>query len=609
MSRPVSVSVVLPAYDEAGRLREAVGETHDALDAFLPAGSFEVIVAEDGCTDRTPKIARELADEGRVRHVHSDERLGRGRALEEAFRAARGETLVYFDCDLATDLSHLEELVESVRSGGYDVATGSRRLAERRADRPARRRLPSAAYNGLVRVALGSDLRDHQCGFKAFDRTVLEDVLPSVEDGHWFWDTEVLVAAQRAGYRVREFPVEWTPRDDTDVDLVRDGLGMGGQLARTWWQRAVRPRIGRRSRLLAGSLLVVLAVVALAASVDLAGVLGTMAGADPVLLAGATVLYALSWPIRGVRYRDILARLGHCEGVGFLTAAVLVSQTGNLAFPARAGDAVRAYVLGRHRGIPYPTGFASLAIERVFDLLTVLALAAAVLAGFLVTGTGEGLRAALSGAGVGGDLAHSGRVAVAVAAVVGAGAVLAVATLVATARSDRSLVRKGTARFSSDAYAARIGDLLAGFVRDIRAVATDRQVFAVVGASSLLIWSLDAVVAAAVLRALGADLALPALLSVCVLAVSVGNLAKVMPLTPGGIGLYEGAFTLLVVVLVPVSPSLALAAAVVDHAIKNLVTVAGGTGAMVALDVSLSTAVEEGERGEEVAAGEGYGSD
>ncbi len=609
MSRPVSVSVVLPAHDEAGRLRGTVGATLEALASFLPAGSFEVIVAEDGCTDRTPEVARELAaGDDRVRHVHSEERLGRGRALENAFREARGETLVYFDCDLATDLSHLEELVDSVRSDEADIATGSRRLAERRADRPARRRLASGLYNGLVRLALGSELRDHQCGFKAFDRTVLDDVLPAVEDGHWFWDTELLVAAQREGYRVREFPVEWTPRGDTDVDLVRDGLGMGGQLARTWWQVVVAPRVGRRSRLLAGSLLVVAAFAVLAASFDLEGVLETMAGADPVVLGAATVLYACSWPVRGVRYRDVLARLGHGEGVGFLTATIFVSQTGNLVAPARAGDAVRAYVLKARRAVPYPTGFASLAIERVFDLLTVLTLAAVVLAGFFVTGTTGGLRAALSGADVGGDLARSGRLAVAVAAAVGAGAVAALVGIIATARSERSILRDGVARLGDDAYAARVGDLLAGFAGDVQTVATDRRAFAIVGASSLAIWIVDAVVAAAVLHALGAGLALRTVVPVCVLAVSVGNLAKVLPLTPGGIGLYEGAFTVLVVALAPVSPAVALAAAVVDHAIKNLVTVAGGLGATVALDVSLATAVEEGERGEAVAA-DGYGSD
>jgi glycosyltransferase involved in cell wall biosynthesis len=157
----VEVSVVLPAYDEAETLEDTVGATLDALAEFLQPGTYEVLVAEDGCTDRTPEIAARLADErDAVRHVHSDERLGRGGALERAFAAAEGDTLVYFDTDLATDLAHLEELVESVRSGEYDVATGSRWLPDSDAARPARRGVPTRGYNTLVGLLLRSSVRD-----------------------------------------------------------------------------------------------------------------------------------------------------------------------------------------------------------------------------------------------------------------------------------------------------------------------------------------------------------------------------------------------------------------------------------------------------------------
>ena len=121
------VSVVLPAYNEADTIEHTVEVTLETLASFLPAGAFEVVVAEDGCDDRTPEIAARMARaDGRVRHVHGDERLGRGGALERAFRASDGDVLVYFDTDLATDMQHLEELIESVRREGYDIATGSR---------------------------------------------------------------------------------------------------------------------------------------------------------------------------------------------------------------------------------------------------------------------------------------------------------------------------------------------------------------------------------------------------------------------------------------------------------------------------------------------------
>jgi len=590
----VEVSVVLPAYNEAETLAGTVETTLSELAAFLPAGSYEVLVAEDGCTDGTPEIAAALAAEhDAVRHVHAEGRLGRGRALERAFERARGETLVYFDTDLATDMGHLAELVGSVRSGRYEFATGSRWLPDSDADRPARRGLLSLGYNTLVRLLLGSGLRDHQCGFKAFDRAALFDLLEDVEDDHWFWDTELLVRAQRAGYRVREFPVAWAPHEDSTVDPVRDVLGMGSQLLRTWWQLSVRPRLTPRVNLAAGVLLVVLAVGLMTLYLDPREVLARMAGADPVLVAVAALVYLVSWPLRGVRYRDILAAIGYREGWGFLTGAVFISQTGNLVFPARAGDAVRAYIVKARRDIPYPSGFASLAVERVYDLLTITLLAGSVLVALAATGSTAEMVAAVSGDPVTERGAASGRTALLTAAGVGLVALLAVAAIVATARSDRQYARAAVERVSSDSYADYVAGVIEQFAGDVQTVANDRATFARVGAASLAIWVLDVLVALVVLVAFGVALPPALLVGVAFFAVSVGNLAKVLPLSPGGIGLYEGAFTLLVVGLTPVGAVTALSAAIVDHAVKNAVTVLGGVTAMAWLNVSLTAAVEE----------------
>ncbi|WP_254838695.1 flippase-like domain-containing protein [Natronomonas marina] len=584
------VSVVLPAYNEADTIEHTVEVTLSTLADFLPAGSFEVIVAEDGCDDRTPEIAdRMAAEDERVRHVHSDDRLGRGGALEQAFRESHGDVLVYFDTDLATDMRHLEELVESVRSGEYAVATGSRRVPGSEQERDPERGVASTGFNALVRLFLRSPMYDHQCGFKAFDREALLALVDDVEDDHWFWDTEVLVRAQRAGYEIKEFPVEWEPRGDTTVDLVRDIFGMGSQILRLWWQLGVRPRIDRRVTMAAGTLLVVAALALMTVYLDPRAVLAEMRNADPALIAAATVVYLLSWPLRGLRYRDILAELGYRERVGFLTGAVFISQTGNLVFPARAGDAVRAYIVKARRGIPYPSGFASLAIERVFDLLTIAAMAGAT---FLALAA-AGVDVTAIGTAEAGDTGASGRTAVLVAGGVGVAAVAAVAVIVATARSDRNLVRATLGRVSSDSYVDYVAGIVERFAGDVQTVARDRRAFAVVGASSLAIWGLDVATALVVFAAFGVDLALWELVAVGFFAVSVGNLAKVLPLSPGGVGLYEGAFTLIVFVLTPVGTSVALAAAIVDHAIKNIVTVVGGVASTLLFNVSLTEAVEE----------------
>jgi hypothetical protein len=586
----VAVTVVLPAYNEERTIENTVQVTLETLASFLPAGSFEVVVAEDGCDDRTPEIAdRMAAADPRIRHVHSDERLGRGGALERAFAAGHGDTLVYFDTDLATDMSHLEELVERVRSGEADVATGSRWLPGREARRPAKRGVPSRVYNGLVRLFLRSELRDHQCGFKALSREAFETLRPAVRDEHWFWDTELLVKAQREGFRVAEFPVDWEPRGDTKVDLVRDVFGMGSQIVRTWWELSVQPRITRRVTMTAGLALTVLAVLLMTQYIDFGAVVAEMEAADPVLVGAATLVYLVSWPIRGMRYRDILAELGFRERVGFLTGAVFISQTGNLVFPARLGDGVRAYVVKARRDIPYPSGFASLAVERVFDLLTITALAGTVLVGFAATGRLGDVATAVTGA------EGAGRVAVAVAVAVGLAAVAAVATIVVTARSESDLVSAAVARLSEDSYAEYVAGVLGQFVGDVQRVAGTREAFARVGVTSLAIWVVDVATAILVLAAFRVDLPVVTLLAVGFFAVSVGNLAKVLPLSPGGVGLYEGAFTLLVVALTgpAVGVTVALGAAVLDHAVKNVVTVVGGVASMLALNVSLTTAVDE----------------
>lgn len=198
--------------------------------------SFEIIIAEDGSKDGTDRICEALARKyDFVVHLHSDERQGRGKALNRAFRASKGEILGYIDVDLATDMRHLKELIQSIRDG-CDFATGSRMLPQSNVKRPFKRGFASRGFNFLTRTMLGSKLYDHQCGFKSFRREALFKLLDKVKDTHWFWDTELLVRAQRAGYKVREFPVEWKHGGATKVDLIKDIFGMGKRIFSLWYE-------------------------------------------------------------------------------------------------------------------------------------------------------------------------------------------------------------------------------------------------------------------------------------------------------------------------------------------------------------------------------------
>jgi glycosyltransferase involved in cell wall biosynthesis len=231
--RVPEVCVILPVYNDRAALERAVPLTMAALQPI--ANAFEVIVAEDGSTDGSREYVEQCASsDPRVRLLHGDRRLGRGKALTRAIGATHAPIVCYYDVDLATDLGHLPELVASIREG-YDIATGSRLMNESGVRRSGGREFASRGYNLLVRAVLGSRIRDHQCGFKAFNRERLLPVLAQVHATHWFWDTEVLVRAQRCGYRVREFAVRWSEGEGTTVK-PGDVIEMGTAVFDLWWR-------------------------------------------------------------------------------------------------------------------------------------------------------------------------------------------------------------------------------------------------------------------------------------------------------------------------------------------------------------------------------------
>ncbi|MDD3406868.1 MAG: glycosyltransferase [Methanomicrobium sp.] len=232
MNEP-GLSVVLPVFNDRKSLQKAIPESLAALEKITDL--FELIIAEDNSTDGSRELVCEWEKrDERVKLIHSDERQGRGRALNRAFSEARGDIVCYYDVDLATGMEHLKELIDSIRNGA-DIATGSRLMPDSNIVRTADREIASRGYNFLVRLILRSRLHDHQCGFKAFNKKRLMDLIPFVSAKHWFWDTEVLVRGQRAGYSIYEFPVRWQTGQGTTVRLG-DVFSMGSDILKLWWQ-------------------------------------------------------------------------------------------------------------------------------------------------------------------------------------------------------------------------------------------------------------------------------------------------------------------------------------------------------------------------------------
>jgi glycosyltransferase involved in cell wall biosynthesis len=232
VTRP-EVTAVIPVFNDCPSLEIALKTSIETLSGITRV--FEIIVAEDGSSDGSTAFVRQFeAQDRRVRLLHHDERQGRGRALNRAIREAQGNIVCYYDVDLATDMQHLCALIAAIREGS-DISTGSRLLPASDIVRTEGREIASRSYNFLVRLILGSRIFDHQCGFKAFNRERILPLLPTIRSNHWFWDTEILVRAQRAGYQVTEIPVRWRAGKGTTVRF-RDVFEMGTAILRLWWQ-------------------------------------------------------------------------------------------------------------------------------------------------------------------------------------------------------------------------------------------------------------------------------------------------------------------------------------------------------------------------------------
>jgi glycosyltransferase involved in cell wall biosynthesis len=214
------IDVVVPVYNEQDDLEYSIRRLHRFLEAEFPF-SWRIVVADNASTDETPAIADRLAHElSRVEALHLD-RKGRGRALRAAWAASRAQVVCYMDVDLSTDLRALLPLVAPLLSGHSDLAIGTRLAHGARVVRGPKRELISRAYNRLLHTALRTRFSDAQCGFKAARTDALHGLLQDVRDDGWFFDTELLVLAQRRGLRIHEVPVDWVDDPDSRVDIVR----------------------------------------------------------------------------------------------------------------------------------------------------------------------------------------------------------------------------------------------------------------------------------------------------------------------------------------------------------------------------------------------------
>ena len=344
------LDIVVPVYNEERSLEPCVRRLRTYLDASVPFPAV-ITIADNASTDGTWSIATRLAATvAGVRAVHLDEK-GRGRALRTVWSASRAAVVAYMDVDLSTGLDALLPLVAPLVSGHSDVAIGTRLDRNARVLRGPKRELISRSYNLLVRTALHNRFSDAQCGFKAMRRDVAERLLPLVLDNEWFFDTELLVLAERNGFRVYEVPVDWIDDPDSRVHLASTALGDLRGIGRLIREFAAGQGTTAPAHRTEGSELARFAGVGLASTVvyallfllmrPWAGVLGANLLALAVCTAGNTAAHGrITFGARApVGWRTQL--LGN--GVVFVTTAAL-STLALAAALAASGGAVAQIV-------------------------------------------------------------------------------------------------------------------------------------------------------------------------------------------------------------------------------------------------------------------------
>ncbi len=324
--RPATaLDVVIPVHNEETDLAGSVTRLHETL-TRLPY-TFTITIADNASTDGTCLVAHRLAHElDEVEVVFLPEK-GRGRALKQVWSTSGSQVLAYMDVDLSTDLNALLPLVAPLLSGHSDLAIGSRLTRGSRTTRGPKREVISRGYNLLLRGTLRAQFSDAQCGFKAIRADVAHELLPLVEDTGWFFDTELLVLAERAGLRIHEVPVDWVDDPDSRVDVWRTARDDLRGIARLGWAmlRGTVPLAEVRRRLDRTSA---------AASAGTAGSVGTQVALFAVVGVFSTLAYAVLYLL----LRGVMTPLWANATALVLTAIANTAANRRLTFGVRGRD-------------------------------------------------------------------------------------------------------------------------------------------------------------------------------------------------------------------------------------------------------------------------------
>jgi glycosyltransferase involved in cell wall biosynthesis len=237
-----SVDIVIPVLNEEKALPESVNRLHDFLTNTIKS-KWRILIADNGSTDTTPQVCKELAKKYKELSYIRIEQRGRGRALRKAWLESGADIVTYMDVDLSTDLRALPALLRAFDEG-YHIAIGTRLSSDAKVHlRSIKREFISRTYNLIIKLLFFTRFQDAQCGFKAMTKATAHRIIPTVMDQGWFFDSELLIIADKNGFKIKEVPVTWTDDPDSRVRVINTAwTDLKGLLRlRLWGLPKVRP--------------------------------------------------------------------------------------------------------------------------------------------------------------------------------------------------------------------------------------------------------------------------------------------------------------------------------------------------------------------------------
>jgi uncharacterized protein (TIRG00374 family) len=365
-ARP-SITVFFPCYNESENVEKQALDVDRVLREITD--DYEVIIVDDGSTDGTSEIADRLAEEHEhVRVVHHPYNLGYGVALKRGFKEAKKNLVLYTDGDNQFDIRDIKKMLPLMREG-VDMVVGYR--ADRK-DKPLRK-FVSRVYNFVIRVFFGLKVRDIDCAFKLFRRSVFDRI--NIKSERFLIDTEILVKSKRAGLSVVESEVKHLPRTvGKSTVSPRDVYHTLSELWHLWLQIF---RVNWK-QLIVCILTSAGFIFLIVRNIDYRSFVSEIGKVDKTYILVALIAYGVSFWFRSIRWQLLLRPEGRFR-IADLFSGIMIGWMANNVLPFRMGEVVRAYDFGRRHRISKSLVFATIVVERMMDGVTLVLLLALIL--------------------------------------------------------------------------------------------------------------------------------------------------------------------------------------------------------------------------------------